>query len=224
MKLSDDSNRFEVGIEVLDTQLTFILKFYMYDEVSKDYDYQITKSFSTIYSASVELIVSFPSPVMISQKRPPHEIRIDHIDDLKEELFYLPGDTYAYTTQTPYIMQFNQEVSIDSFWLRIHRSPKAYIEKSEGTRTVQVLKNSQVVAETTFVLTSDEWVHLKPRAGKSSIIGDTIWIDANTDIDNIVVSWGDAVKQVDKLREIEIKLGLNIQEFIGFKLFPMDAP
>ena len=38
----------------------------MYDEVSKDYDYPIAKSFSKIYSPTVELVVSFPMQVMLS--------------------------------------------------------------------------------------------------------------------------------------------------------------
>lgn len=59
-------------------------------------------------------------------------------------------------------MRFDREVSFESFWLRIHRSSKAYIERSEGTRTVQIFSNSQVVSETTFLLTSDEWVLIKP--------------------------------------------------------------
>lgn len=60
IKQSDDKNRYDVGIQVLNSQYTFILKFYMYDEVSKEYDYPIAKSFGKIYSPTVELIVSFP--------------------------------------------------------------------------------------------------------------------------------------------------------------------
>ena len=109
-------------------------------------------------------------------------------------MLYLPSDTYAYTTNDVYVMQFDKEVQIMSFWLRLHRSPKAYIEKSEGTRLVQVYSNSQVVAETTFLLTSHEWVLIKP-ASNASIIGNTLLVQGGTDIDSIVVSWGDSVKQ-----------------------------
>ena len=130
-----------MGIQVLNSQYTFILKFFMYDEVSKEFDYPIAKSFGKIYSPTVELVVSFPSQVMLSQKRPPHEVRIDHIKE-EDAVFYLPSDTYAYTTQGPYMMQFDKEVQIESFWLRLHRSPKAYIERAEGTRTVQIYLNS----------------------------------------------------------------------------------
>ena len=55
-----------MGVQVLASQYTFILKFFMYDEVSKDYDYPIAKSFSKIYSPTVELVVSFPMQVMLS--------------------------------------------------------------------------------------------------------------------------------------------------------------
>ena len=109
--------------------------------MSPDQDYPIAKSFGKIYSPTVELVISFPNQVMASQKRPPHEIRIDHITE-QEETYYLPSDTYAYTSNTAYIMQFDKEVEIVSFWLRLHRSPKAYIERSEGTRSVQVYSDS----------------------------------------------------------------------------------
>ena len=75
-----------------------------------------------------------------------------------EEKYHLPASTYMYSTQIPLIIQYKKAVSIDSFWLRLHRSPHAYMERIEGTRTVQVFSNSRLVAETTFLLTSDEWV------------------------------------------------------------------
>ena len=103
-------------------------------------------------------------------------------------------------------MQFDKEVQFESFWLRLHRSSKAYIEKSEGTRTVQVYLNSQVVAETTFLLTSDEWVLVRPAGTYGSIIGDTLIIEKGTDIDSIVVSWGDSVKHGLKLRNMLSKV------------------
>ena len=180
----------------------------MYDAVSSVYDYPIAKSFGKIYSPTVELVVSFPMQVMLSQKRPPHEVRIDHISE-KDEMFYIPSDTYAYTTANPYIMQFDKDVSIESFWLRLHRSPKAYVERTEGTRLVQVYQNSQVVAETTFLLTSDEWVLIKPSSTTGPIIGDTLFVQAGTDIDSIVVSWGDSVKYNLQIREMGLQQKAN---------------
>ena len=57
-------------------------------------------------------------------------------------MYFLPSDTYAYTSNNPYVMQFDKEVEIVSFWVRLHRNPKAYIERSEGTRVVQVYSDS----------------------------------------------------------------------------------
>ena len=36
LNLSDDNSSFEIGIQVIQSHFTFILKFYMYDDVSKD--------------------------------------------------------------------------------------------------------------------------------------------------------------------------------------------
>ena len=66
MKLSDDKGAYVVGIQVLEQQYTFILKFFMYDAVSIEQDYPIAKSFGKIYSPTVELVVSFPKQVMLS--------------------------------------------------------------------------------------------------------------------------------------------------------------
>ena len=132
--------------------------------------------------------------VMLSKKRPPHEVRIDHIKEGEGgEVYFLPENTYAYTSKTPLIVQFDKEVNIESFWIRLHRSPKAYIERSEGTRLVQVYLNSNVVAETTFLLTSTEWVLIKP-VGSIPIVGDTLYIQEKTDLDSLVVSWNDGIK------------------------------
>ena len=120
---------------MLTSQYSFILKFYKYDEVSKEVDYPIPKSFGLIFTPTVELTISFPAQVMLSQKRPLNEVRIDHIQK-KDSSPYLPAGTYAYATQQPFIMQFDKDVKIESFWIRLHRSPKAYIERAEGSRTV----------------------------------------------------------------------------------------
>ena len=85
-------------------------------------------------------------------------------------------------------------MNIESFWVRLHRSPKAFIERSEGTRLIQVYHNSNLVAETTFLLTSTEWVLIKP-VGTSTIIGDTLYIQERTDFDSLSVSFGDGIKQ-----------------------------
>ena len=53
------------------------------------------------------------------------------------------------------------------------------------------------MAETTFLLRSDEWYLIKPSSA-NSFVGDTLVVSELTDIDNIVVSWGDAVRGTEK--------------------------
>ena len=101
-KKSDDKNRFEVGVEVLHSHYSFILKFFMYDDVTAEYDYPIASSFNKIYTTTIELVVSFPNQVFLSQKSPPGEVRLDHLDD--EEDIHFPGSTYAYAAQSQYVM------------------------------------------------------------------------------------------------------------------------
>lgn len=68
------------------------------------------------------------------------------------------------------------------------------------------------MAETTFLLTSDEWVLIRPSAAAlTSIIGDTLWIDAATDLDSIVVSWGDSTKHHTRIRNLGIEMGAKIE-------------
>lgn len=55
-------------------------------------------AFARIYSPTVELVISFPQQVMLSQKRPPQEIRIDQAELKESRMLFLPTDTFAYTT------------------------------------------------------------------------------------------------------------------------------
>ena len=59
-----------------------------------------------------------------------------------------------------------------------------------------------MVAETTFLLTSYEWVLIKPSATSGNIIGNTLLVQGGTDIDSIVVSWGDSVKHNAKFNSL----------------------
>ena len=52
-------------------QYQFILTFFSYDKVTLDKDYTIAKSFRKYYSQTIELVVSFPDQVMLSQVKPP---------------------------------------------------------------------------------------------------------------------------------------------------------
>ena len=58
-----------------------------------------------------------------------------------------------------------------------------------------------MVAETTFLLTSTEWILIKP-VGSQTIVGDTLYIQEKTDLDSLVVSWGDGIKHHSKIQEI----------------------
>ena len=132
-------------------------------------------------------------------------MRIDHIIEKNEENVraddvFIPSDTYAYATQGAYVMKFNREVQIRSFWLRLHRSPKADFERSEGTRTVQVFSASGLVAESTFLLTSDEWVLIKPKGTDGSISGNMLIMQPNTDIDSIKVGWKDSISDENRIQ------------------------
>ena len=173
LKKSDDKNRFEVGVEVLHQHYSFILKFYMYDEVSAEHDYPIASSFNKIYTTSMELVVSFPNQVFLSQKRPHGEVRLDHLEENDDVDIHFPGSTFAYTVFTQYVMQFDKQVIFDQFWIRLHRSPVVFLDKAQGPRTVWVYSQGQLVAETTFLLRSDEWYLIKPSSA-SSFVGDTL--------------------------------------------------
>lgn len=165
----------------------------MYDDVAAEHDYPIASSFNKIYTTTIELVVSFPNQVFLSQKRPPGEIRLDHLEENNEDDVFFPGSTFAYAAFTQYVMQFDKQVKFDQFWLRLHRSPVVFLDKAQGPRTVWVYSQGQLVAETTFLLKSDEWYLIKP-SSSSSFVGDTLVVSELTDIDNIVVSWGDDVK------------------------------
>ena len=78
MTMSDDNGRFEIGVRVIASSYNFILTFFSYDKINIDHDYLITRSFSKVYSPTVELIVDFPEPVILSQKSPPGEIKIQY--------------------------------------------------------------------------------------------------------------------------------------------------
>ena len=75
-----------------------------------------------------------------------------------------------------------------------------------------------MVAETTFLLSSDEWALIKPQ-GQIPTIGDSLVVDKDTDIDSVVVSWGETVKYHQKLNEINSKL-LNKEKIVVGTLQP----
>ena len=100
---SDDKNAFQVGVLVMENAMSFWIKFYLYDEVAADYDYPIEKSFSMTVTPSVDITVTFAYQVMLSIRRPPEEIRIDHLAEI-DTSFGFPSDAYAYTALDPIII------------------------------------------------------------------------------------------------------------------------
>ena len=71
--------------------------------MSAEHDYPIAKSLTRIDIARKELIMNFPYQVMTSTKRPPKEIRIDHLKEIDTK-YGFPSDSYAYTTIEPFVI------------------------------------------------------------------------------------------------------------------------
>ena len=117
---------------------------------------------------------------MLSQIRPEKEMRLDHFDDTKID-YDFPEGTFAYTTTTPLVVQWDHAVNISSFWLRLHKNPQVFVDRSYGTRTVAVYLNGVKTAETTFVLYSEDWFLIKADDGLDTVVGDTLVIDSHTD-------------------------------------------
>lgn len=82
----------------------------------------------------------------------------------------------------------NKPVSIESFWLRLHRSPNPFVLDEIGVRYVKLYLGSRLVADSKFVLWSDEWYLITP-SGKN-IVGDRLVIEKGTDVDSLVIQWG----------------------------------
>lgn len=66
MLKSDDTGANQIGVKVLESHYSFFLKFYKYDAVSEEHDYPIAKAFSTVYTPTIELIISYPNQIWIS--------------------------------------------------------------------------------------------------------------------------------------------------------------
>ena len=63
LELSTKSKHYhpETAIELLDKSFWFILKFFMYDEFTRDSDYVIAPAFEKVYSSTESIIVMFPN-------------------------------------------------------------------------------------------------------------------------------------------------------------------
>ena len=176
-------------------------------------------SVTKMFSLTNELNIYFPkSQVWLSQRRPPNEERIDH-NEMKLLTVVQPSETYAYTTEGPLVIKFSKEVQILSFWLRLHRSPDARVARTEGTRRVQVHgRNGILVSEDRFLLTSDEWVLVRPSLGDGAIQGDTLTIQSKTDVDSIVVRWGKQVINDQGRILFKHPGGQNLVKFTAYKV------
>lgn len=132
----------------------------------------------------------FPNQVFLSQKQPASLIRIDHLKEVGTE-YEFPSGTYAYTTLTDQVYLLDKPVSVESFWLRLHRSPNPFVQDEIGVRYVKLYLGSRLVAESKIVLWSDEWYLIVPN-GKS-LIGDRLVIEKGTDLDSLIIQWGQVI-------------------------------
>lgn len=113
--------------------------------------------------------------MLLSQQRPYNERKLNHIKQgTAPEPLYFPEGTYGYTAHENLVIAFNKQVSIEAFWIRLHRHPNKDYLVTEGTRLVQIFSKGMVVAQATFYLTSYDWVLIKPEEGFNAIVGDTL--------------------------------------------------
>ena len=84
---------------------------------------------------------------------------------------------------------FSRPVSIESFWLRLHRSPETFRTSEVAYRIIKVYNGENLVTEQAIALISEEWF-LLARKKNQEIIGDRLEIQAGTDLDSLIVQWG----------------------------------
>jgi hypothetical protein len=61
IKRSNDLGRGDVGVMLEEKQYWFMLKFYTYDNLTKEMDYPIEKAFEKIFNNTEDLLIMFPS-------------------------------------------------------------------------------------------------------------------------------------------------------------------
>jgi hypothetical protein len=89
------------------------------------------------------------------------------------------------------VFLWDRPISIESFWLRLHRAPNPFTKREVGFRTVEVYNGDYLVAENSMLLTSDEWYLALPLGG--GIVGDKLLIEQGTDIDSLMMQWGSMI-------------------------------
>ena len=115
---------------------------------------------------------------------------LEHLEGQTSSLAF-PGGTYAYTTSGLQIYAMDKPVSIDYFWLRLHRASNLYTKNEMDFRHVQVFLGNELVADQTLMLVSDEWYLVRPTYGE--LIGDRLVIDTGTDLDGFSMTWGQVI-------------------------------
>lgn len=134
----------------------------------------IAPAFEKVYSTTESILIMFPKQVLLTQRRPKIEHRIDHLKEIGSQ-YEFPEGTYAYTTVDEQTYLFSKPVSIESFWLRLHQPGQAYKQEEVGTRYIKVYNGKKLVQHTIINLWSDEWYLLTP-SPSHQVIGDRLVI------------------------------------------------
>jgi hypothetical protein len=83
----------------------------------------------------------------LTQKKAFDEVSFEHLGQPTKKNYLFPGGTYAYTTSQPMVYLWEKPVSIESFWVRLHRSANPFTRNEIGFRAVQVFNGDLLVAE-----------------------------------------------------------------------------
>ena len=89
------------------------------------------------------------------------------------------------------VFLMDRPVILESFWLRLHQPPQAHIQEEMATRKVEFWLGDRLVAQNNIVLLSDEWYLIRSSGG--TIVGDKLVIQKGTDLDSLILSWGNQV-------------------------------
>lgn len=131
----------------------------------------------------------FPNQIWLSQKMAVDQVAISQaLETDAHALYEFPRGTYAYTTSEPMVFLWDKPVSIESFWLRLHRAPNPFTQREMGFKTIRVYNGIVLVAESKVTLVSDEWFLIMPAQGE--IVGTRLEIEGGTDLDSLVMQWG----------------------------------
>jgi len=87
-------------------------------------------------------------------------VPIAHLDPENTQNDNIPDYTYAYTVFDPYSMSFDRIVLVKSFWLRLHRGKELKENPQTAFKSVRVYLDGEIVAESSVILTSNEWIML----------------------------------------------------------------